>query len=86
MPCALTAEQLQSVQLGRGSPVPVIDTASQKLYFIISAEQLETVRAVIEDSDFQPAELYPLIAKTAAAAGWDAPEMAEYDNYDEHQR
>ena len=86
MPCALTAEQLQSVQLGQGSPVPVIDTASQKLYFIISAEQLETVRAVIEDGDFQPAELYPLITKTAGAAGWDSPEMAEYDNYDEHQR
>lgn len=86
MPIAFTSEQLLSVQDGHGSPVPIIDAASQKLYFIISAEQLETVRAMIADGDFQPAELYPLTAKTAAAAGWDSPEMDEYDNYDEHQR
>src|SRR5262245_27605603 len=86
MPVALTAEQLESVQNGQGLPVPVMDTASQKLYFIITAEQMETVRAVIEDQEFRPAEFYPLIAKTAGAAGWNSPEMDEYDNYDEHKR
>jgi hypothetical protein len=82
----LTSEQLHLLQESQGNPVPVVDAASQKLYFIISAEQLETVRAVMECGEFQPAELYPLIAKSAAAAGWDLPDMDEYDNYDEHRR
>jgi hypothetical protein len=86
MPLALTSEQSQSLHASQGDPVPVIDQASQKLYFIISAEQLAAVRGIMEDGDFAPQELYPLIAKTAATAGWKSSEMDEYDNYDEHQR
>ena len=32
---------------------------------------------------FDPRELYPLISKTAAEAGWDDPLMDDYDRYDE---
>jgi hypothetical protein len=28
--------------------------------------------------------MYPLIAKTAAAAGWEHSAIDAYDNYDEH--
>jgi hypothetical protein len=41
---------------------------------------------MIQEGEFQPNELYPLIAKTAGAAGWNSPEMDDYDNYDEHKR
>ena len=30
-----------------------------------------------------PRELYPLIARTAAEAGWNDPLMDDYDRYDE---
>jgi hypothetical protein len=30
--------------------------------------------------------MYPLIAKAAAAAGWDDPIMDAYDNYDENRK
>jgi hypothetical protein len=86
MPLALTAEQSQSLHAGQGDPLPVVDETTQKVYYIISAEQLAAVRGIVEDADFKPAELYPLTAKTAAAAGWDSPDMDEYDNYDEHRR
>lgn len=86
MPLALTSEQSQSLHAGQGDPLPVIDEATQKLYYIISAEQLAAVRGFLEDGEFKPAELYPLISKTASAAGWDSPDMDEYDNYDEHRR
>jgi hypothetical protein len=86
MPLALTSEQAQSLKSGRGDPLPVVDEATQKVYYIISEEQLAALRGIVENGDFTPGELYPLIAKTAAAAGWQSPEMDEYDNYDEHRR
>ena len=38
-----------------------------------------------EQDEFDPREMYPLIAKTAAEAGWADPIMDEYDHYDEHR-
>ena len=35
------------------------------------------------DEPHDPRELYPLIAHTAADAGWDDPLMDDYDRYDE---
>ena len=35
------------------------------------------------DEPHDPRELYPLIARTAADAGWDDPLMDDYDRYDE---
>ena len=32
---------------------------------------------------FEPRELYPLISKTAAEAGWADPQKDDYDRYDE---
>lgn len=38
------------------------------------------------DEAFDPREMYPLIFKAAAAAGWEDPLMDEYDRYDEIRR
>jgi hypothetical protein len=37
----------------------------------------------IANEPFDPRELYPLISKTAAEAGWADPQMDDYDHYDE---
>lgn len=37
---------------------------------------------VFAEGEFDPRELYPLIAKTAAAAGWDDPTMDVYNHYE----
>jgi hypothetical protein len=37
------------------------------------------------EEGFQPRELYPLIAKTAAEAGWSDPAMDAYGHYDEQR-
>jgi hypothetical protein len=57
----------------------------KKLYYLISADQFEKVRAQLIEEDFDPREMYPLISKTAAEAGWNDPEMDAYDRYDEHR-
>jgi hypothetical protein len=36
--------------------------------------------------EHDPRRLYPLIAKTAGAAGWDDPVMDDYNDYDAHKK
>lgn len=37
----------------------------------------------LADEPFDPRELYPRIARTAADAGWNDPVMDDYDRYEE---
>ena len=79
----LSESQRQVLEAQAGQPVPVIDELTQKVYFLITAEQFETVRTLFTDEPFSPRELYPLTARTAAEAGWNDPLMDAYDQYDE---
>jgi len=80
---ALSESQRQVVQAQQGQPVPVVDEQTRQVYYLISAEQFEHVRALLTVDPFEPRELYPVIAKTAAKAGWADPAMDDYDRYDE---
>lgn len=81
----VTEQIRQALEAQRGEPVRIVDEQTRRVYYVISAEQFEAVRAVLTDEEFQPRELYPLIAKTAEEAGWDSPAMDAYDAYDEHR-
>ena len=81
----LTDQQREELQRREGFPVAVLDKRSQKVYYLISAEEFERVRPLLMEEGFQPRELYPLIAKTAAEAGWSDPAMDAYDHYDEQR-
>ena len=76
----------QAIDEQGGAPVYVVDAATNAKYVLLRAEQYETLRALlVEDDQVDPRELYPLTAKTAAAAGWDDPEMDIYNDYDAHK-
>ena len=79
----LNESQRQIVEALAGQPVQVVDEHTRKVYYLISAEQFEQVRALFTEEPFDPRELYPLVAKTAAEAGWTDPRMDDYDRYDE---
>ena len=81
----LNDEQRQALFEHQGSPVPILDEQTQQVYYLISADQFEKVCALLAEEEFDPREMYPLIAKTAAEAGWADPIMDEYDHYDEHR-
>ena len=81
----LSEQQRMALLASPGNPLPVVDTETKDLYYLISATAFEKVRALLSLDEFSPAELYPLIAKTAAAAGWDDPAMDVYDEYDKHR-
>jgi hypothetical protein len=82
----LSEQQREELRSQDGSPVAVLDEQSQKVYYLISAEEFERVRPLLMDEEFKPSEFYPLIAKTAWEAGWNDPVMDAYDNYDEHRK
>jgi PHD/YefM family antitoxin component YafN of YafNO toxin-antitoxin module len=81
----LTDQQREELKLREGSPVAVLDEQSQKVYYLISAEEFDKVRALLVEEEFQPRQWYPLIAKTAAEAGWSDAAMDAYDHYDEQR-
>jgi len=75
----------QALDAEHGQPVKIVDEQTSRIYYVISAEQFETMCGLFADGDFQPCEMYPLIAKTAAETGWDSPTMDAYDSYDDQQ-
>ena len=82
----LTEQMRLALDAERGQPVKIVDDQTNRVYYVISAEQFAAVQALFADGNFEPREAYPLIAKTASAAGWDDPSMDDYDNYDEQRK
>jgi hypothetical protein len=83
----LSDDLRQAIEKGDGSPVHLVDAATNVHYVLMRAEQYENLKALfVEDEEFDPRELYPLMARSAAAAGWDDPEMDVYNDYDAHKK
>jgi hypothetical protein len=77
----------QAIEKEGGSPIHLVDTATNAHYVLMRAEQYENLKTLfVESEEFDPRELYPLVAKSAAAAGWDDPEMDVYNDYDAHKK
>jgi hypothetical protein len=83
MATVLSEQERQALQSAGGQPIPVVDPERQCVYYLISGEQYEKVRALLAEDELNPREMYPLIAKTAGEAGWNEPTMDDYDRYDE---
>ena len=83
MTAVLTEAQRLVVQNADALPLEVIDEATHEVYYLITSAQHERLKAVLADESHDPRELYPLIAHTAAEAGWNDPLMDDYDRYDE---
>jgi hypothetical protein len=86
MTTSLPDELRQALQQDGGSPVHLVDTETNVSYVIMRAEQYERVKLLFEGQAFDPREFYPLAARSAAAAGWDDPEMDVYNDYDAHRK
>ena len=78
----VTDQMRQALEAGNGTPVRLVDEQTRRVYYLISAEQWETAQSQLAEGEFGIRELYPLISRTAAAAGWDDPAMDVYDHYD----
>ena len=83
---AITDQMRQALEAEHGQPVKLVDEQTSRVYYVISAELFEAVRALFVDAEFDPREMYPLMSKAAGAAGWNDPIMDAYDHYDENRK
>ena len=73
-------------QLHGTQPLRVVDPDTNTVYVLVRAEVFDQVQAVLHDDEAELAETYAAQSDSALRAGWDAPEMADYDNYDENRK
>jgi hypothetical protein len=82
----LADDQRQALAEQGGSPVYVVDPATNARYVLLRAEQYDRVKALFADGeDSDPRELYPLVEQSFLKAGWDDPAMDVYNDYDAHR-
>ena len=79
----LNDEQIKALEQHPEGPLPVEHPGTHKVYFIISSDQMERVRALFDPNDtFDIRETYGAQEAVARAAGWDDPAMDAYDDDD----
>jgi len=78
MAILLTEEQSQA--LTQNLPAE-ITTPDGGVFYLLSADQYGRIRALFDD-DLDPRSMYPQMAKTFGAAGWDDAKMDVYDELD----
>jgi hypothetical protein len=60
-----------------GTPVEVVDPATNRVYYLVSAEQFQGM-AVARPDDFDPRVFYPMIDKVMAADDAKDPLLDSY--------
>jgi len=60
-----------------GTPVEVVDPATNRVYYLVSAEQFRRMGAMLSD-DFDPREFYPIIDRVMAADDANDPLLESY--------
>lgn len=79
----LTSEQVQAIK--EGATVPVIPPEVGEECILIRREAFDRlIHLVYDDRPVTDDEAAMLGRESGARIGWDTPEMAEYDHYDEH--
>ena len=73
---AQLAKELQEA-VGAGTPVEVVDPSTQRLYYLISAEQFQKMQEVLS-GDFDPRDAYPLIERVMCDDDANDPLLDSY--------
>jgi hypothetical protein len=81
----LTQQQRHAVA-GAVSPV-LVDPETKQSYVLVRKEVFDRIQSLLyEDSEWTSDEQLRLLGESGTRAGWDAPEMDVYDNYDENRK
>ncbi|HEV7223066.1 MAG TPA: hypothetical protein VGN42_10230 [Pirellulales bacterium] len=78
----LSQELQQALDAHPDAPPRAVDPRTNKAYVLLAAEQYERIKALLEQDD-DLSHAYAAQMESAMRAGWDAPEMDDYDRYDE---
>ncbi len=82
----LTDEQQQALEERGGAPLYLVDATDHR-YVLMRAEHFEKINALFGDASEETdlRSLYPLVEQSFGRAGWDDPEMDDYNDYDAHR-
>ena len=81
----LTQDQRHAIA-GAESSV-MLDPETNQSYVLVRKEVFDRIKGLLyDDSEWTTAEQLRLLADSGTRAGWDAPEMDVYDNYDENRK
>lgn len=80
----LTDDQRHAIEAHGGTPVYLVDAATNATYVLLRAEQYEKVKAILGDDEIDPREMYPLVDEVMRE-DWEDPAMDAYDDYDAHR-
>ncbi|HVW37480.1 MAG TPA: hypothetical protein VHB99_09245 [Pirellulales bacterium] len=78
----LSPELQHELDAHRDAPPRVIDPRTKRAYVLLAADEYERLKPLLEAED-DLSQTYAAQIESAMRAGWDAPEMADYDRYDE---
>jgi hypothetical protein len=82
MAIELTKDLQAMIDAHPESPPEIVDPRTNRTYVLVSAEQYERVKALLEQ-DENLSDTYPAQMESAMRAGWADPAMDDYDRYDE---
>lgn len=80
MTVSMSDELRRAVAATGGDLITVIDPTTNTSYVLLPAEEYARL-----SSEQLVRESYPLQEEVARAAGWDDPEMDDYNDYDAHR-
>lgn len=78
---AMNAELQRVVRDAHGAPVQLIDPQTNESYVLMKEETYKRLSAVFDGDGFSREEKLALLAEAGKRAGWDSPEMDEYDEH-----
>jgi len=64
-------------------PVELVDEQTHVAYVLLPAEEFHRLKTAAEGD---LGDTYPAQMESAMRAGWNDPQMDEYDDYDAHRR
>ncbi len=83
----LSPDLRQAVQHLRGTqPLRLVDPDTNTVYVLVRAEVFDQAQALLHEDESELADTYASQSEAALTAGWNAPEMDDYDNYDENRQ
>lgn len=75
----LTDEQRSAVEQQGGRPIEVVDAATERTYYLISSDQFNQIRALLESEPFDVSQTYA--AQSAALSSiWNDPQLDAYND------
>ena len=87
MTTILSDDLRQAIEKERGSPVHLVDAATNVHYVLMRADQYEKVKAVFEheDRDFDPREAYPFVEEVMREDDANDPTLLSYQSFTKRQ-